>query len=247
MIYITGDCHGDYRRFGMEIFPEQREMTKEDYVVVCGDFGFWDRSKEQRYWMKWLEAKPFTTLWVDGNHENFDLLSEYPVESWHGGKVHKINSSVIHLMRGQVFELNGKTFFTFGGASSHDISAGVLDRSAADFKSRKKELDRMKAPYRILHESWWPQEMPEEWEKEEGRRNLEKRNWTVDFIVTHCCATSTREIFSGGPCECDELNEYLEEIRRKCSYCKWFFGHHHRNLNVTDKEIMLYEQILRIQ
>ena len=35
-IYITGDCHGDYRRFSTEIFPEQYTMGKSDYVIVCG-------------------------------------------------------------------------------------------------------------------------------------------------------------------------------------------------------------------
>ena len=40
-IYITGDCHGDYRRFSTEIFPEQYTMGKSDYVIVCGDFGYW--------------------------------------------------------------------------------------------------------------------------------------------------------------------------------------------------------------
>lgn len=39
MIYITGDCHGNFERFNASIFPEQNEMTKEDYVIICGDFG----------------------------------------------------------------------------------------------------------------------------------------------------------------------------------------------------------------
>lgn len=55
---------------------------------------------------------------VDGNHENFDRLYEYPVEEWHGCKVHKIRSLVIHMMRGQVFEIEGQNIFTFGGPSS---------------------------------------------------------------------------------------------------------------------------------
>ena len=76
--------------------------------------------------MDWLDCKSFTTLFVDGNHENFDRLYEYPVEEWHGGKVHKIRPSVIHLMRGQIFEIEGKSIFTFGGASSHDIDGGIL-------------------------------------------------------------------------------------------------------------------------
>ena len=79
-IYITGDCHGDYRRFNTENFPEQKTMTKDDYVIICGDFGFWSEDREQRWWRNWLEAKPFTTLWVDGNHENYDLLAPVPAE-----------------------------------------------------------------------------------------------------------------------------------------------------------------------
>ena len=39
MIYITGDCHSDFERFNKDIFPEQNEMTKDDYVIVCGAFG----------------------------------------------------------------------------------------------------------------------------------------------------------------------------------------------------------------
>lgn len=131
MIYITGDCHQDFRRFSTRIFPEQKEMTKDDYVIVCGDFGgVWNRggeNKEEKHLMDWLEGKPFTTLFVDGNHENFDRLYACPVEEWHGGKVHKIRPTVIHMMRGQVFAIDGKSVFTFGGASSHDIDGGILE------------------------------------------------------------------------------------------------------------------------
>lgn len=29
MIYITGDCHGNFERFNTDIFPEQLEMNKD--------------------------------------------------------------------------------------------------------------------------------------------------------------------------------------------------------------------------
>ena len=145
MIYITGDCHADFRRFDTDIFPEQNDMTKDDYVIICGDFGgIWDKDKEssrEKWWLDWLEAKPYTTLFVDGNHENFDRLYEYPIEEWHGGKVHKIRESVIHLMRGQVFEIDGKKIFTFGGARSHDISSEILELDDPNFRAKKKRLD----------------------------------------------------------------------------------------------------------
>ena len=53
MIYITGDCNGDFTRFSTVAFPEQKEMTKDDYVIICGDFGLWHDTNEERYWLKW--------------------------------------------------------------------------------------------------------------------------------------------------------------------------------------------------
>ena len=134
MIYATGDLHGNALRFQPEYFPEQYEMTKDDYMIVCGDFGFvWNGDKSDDAQLGKLEALPFTVLFVDGNHENFDALNEYPVEQWHGGKVHRIRPHVLHLMRGQAFELQGRTFFTMGGAQSHDIADGILDMDRPRF------------------------------------------------------------------------------------------------------------------
>ena len=170
MIYITGDCHGNFERFNTSIFPEQRKMTKDDYVIVCGDFGgVWNKDEEsskETMLLDWLDCKSFTTLFVDGNHENFDRLNAYPVEEWYGGKVHKIRSSVIHLMRGQIYEMEGKKIFTFGGANSHDISGGILELEDPDYQRKREELDQGYKPYRINHLSWWKEELPSEEEME---------------------------------------------------------------------------------
>ena len=81
MIYATGDLHGNTLRFQPQYFPEQADMTKDDYMIVCGDFGcVWNGDKSDDLQLDRLEALPFTILFVDGNHENFDALSEYPVE-----------------------------------------------------------------------------------------------------------------------------------------------------------------------
>ena len=117
-------------------------MNKDDYVIICGDFGgVWDantESKHEKYWLDWLEEHSFTILFVDGNHENFDRLKEYPVKEWNGGKVHELRPHVLHLMRGQVFIIDGKKVFTFGGASSHDIQGGVLNKDDPDFMKKKE-------------------------------------------------------------------------------------------------------------
>ena len=246
MIYVTGDCHGNYRRFATEIFPEQKEMSKDDYVIICGDFGDWDESKEQKYWMKWLDSKPFTTLWIDGNHENFDLLKKQKAVKWHGGNVQFIQPSVIHLMRGQIYELEGLKIFTFGGAKSHDISGGILETSDPRFRAKRKKLDKNQELYRINHVSWWKEELPEEEELAEGLRNLIQNNWSVDYIISHCCSTSTQEKIADRTYQPDILTRYFEKIKEMCRYRKWFFGHYHDNMNVNSKEVLLYDQIIRI-
>ena len=72
-------------------------------------------------------------------------------------------------------------FFTFGGASSHDIDAGILEPSDPDFVAKRKKLDRERALYRVNRVSWWAEE-----EQEEGLRNLEKYQYQVDCILELC-------------------------------------------------------------
>ena len=250
MIYITGDTHGDFRRFNMEIFPEQKTMTKDDTVIICGDFGcVWEylvESNHELYWLNWLKNKPFTTVFVDGNHENHDrLMTSYPEKIWNGGRVHEIRPSVLHLMRGEVFTIEGLKFFAFGGASSHDISDGILDpiEDAEKIKEWNRDWSKM---FRINGRSWWKEELPSEYEMQNGWDNLEKHNYKVDYVVTHSPTASAITLIGKGYYEQDILTKYLEEIRCKIDYKKWFAGHMHLNQAVNSKDLLLYEQIIRI-
>lgn len=140
MIFVTGDTHtGWMSRLCSDAFPEGRHLTKDDLVIILGDFGIWDNSKREKNDLDWLENKPWTTLFVDGNHENFDILDGLPVSEWNGGKVHAVRPSVLHLMRGQVFRIpNGLTIWAFGGASSHDISDGSWSLKIQGSKSGRE-------------------------------------------------------------------------------------------------------------
>lgn len=250
MIYITGDTHSDFERFNRKIFPEQKTMTKEDYVIICGDFGgVWymeDDNRTENYQLDWLASKNCSVLFVDGNHENHDRLDAMPVEEWHGGKVHKIRDSVIHLMRGQIYEIGGCRFFTFGGAQSHDIQDGILELDDPKLKEKKKKMNRNGSRYRVNHESWWEQELPSEAEMQEGTKNLERCGWKVDYVITHCAPTSVQNKMDKEGYQADPLTEYLEMIHEKCEYKYWFCGHYHDNVNVSEKDKVLYEQIIRI-
>ena len=245
MIFVTGDTHGDWMtRLNSRSFPEGVGLTKDDYVIICGDFGLWHDTKEERYNLEWLDSKPFTTLFVCGNHENYDRLYEYPVEKWCGGKIHKICSSVFHLMRGQVFDIQGKRFFTFGGASSHDVQDGILEPDDSRISKWYRDYDKM---FRINHTSWWKEELPSEEEMTEGMMNLKQNGSQVDYIITHSPYTSAlRQMDQGsGVYKTDILTDYLQEIKESVEYKKWFFGHVNKNF-LLDNAIAIYEQIVRI-
>ena len=224
MIYVTGDLHGhhDMEKLDETHFPEQHLLTKKDYVIVCGDFSLvWSNSEKVLYWRNWFNSKPFTTLFVDGNHENFDLLNKYEIQNWSGGKVHFISDSIIHLMRGQIFQIGKYKVFTMGGATSVD-----------------KE-------YRIPGVTWWEEEQPSENELIEARENLFKCGYEVDYIISH--SASNRIISKMGFAEEDtKLVKLFDEIDENVKFKHWYFGHYHNDKNIDSRHTALYNVVTEI-
>jgi predicted phosphodiesterase len=234
MIFLTGDTHGEMTRFSSDNFPEGKKLTKNDYVIILGDFGlYWNNSKEEHYWKKWLNEKQWTTLWVDGNHENFPLIKDKTkeVEMFNGKvDVDKEYESIIHLKRGEVYTIENKTFFVMGGGFS---------------------VDKLQ---RIEHVSWWSEEMPIYEEYENALNNLDKYNWEIDYILTHTIPMKilidlVREKLIPPLKYVDgerQLNHFLEEIYNKAIFKKWFHGHFHVNY---EKEHIcgLYETIINLE
>ena len=245
-IIVTGDIHGNpSQRLNVENFPEGKTFTKEDYVIILGDFGLvWDDSAMEHSCLDWLENKPWTTLFIDGNHENYDLLNKFPIEEWGGGRVQKIRSSVIHLLRGEVYDIGGYKFFAMGGARSHDIQDGVLEVGDPRIKIWKKDDFKL---FRINHISWWEEEIPNEEERKNALKNLAENDYKVDYILTHEAPSSDVVLMDHLLYHPDEYSKWLEmEIRQKVKYKKWFFGHYHLNLDVNEKETCLFERRIRI-
>lgn len=228
MIYITGDIHAniDIGKLSSSNFPEGKHLTKKDYVIICGDFGLvWDESPREMYWRQWLNDKPWTTLWVDGNHERYDFLNDchkFPVCRWHGGKVQFVTPDIIHLMRGQVYDLDGLKLFSMGGASSHD----------------KED--------RIEGFSWWKEELPSNEEYDEAIDNLIRVDNSVDVIISHCASDSIMKKINSWYVH-DKLTNFFEHIvERGVIYKHWFFGHYHIDREIDDKHTVLYNTIVRL-
>lgn len=152
-VYVTGDIHSGLDMQKLRDWELGGSLTSDDYLIVAGDFGFpWDFSAEECADIAWLESRPYTVLFVDGNHERFDHWEERPMEPWHGGLTQRLSdtSPIRRLTRGEVFELDGSTIFTMGGATS-------VDRE-----------------YRVPYSSWWPQELPDERDFDTARAKLDE-------------------------------------------------------------------------
>ena len=161
-VYVTGDIHSGLDMQKLRDWELGDSLASDDYLIVAGDFGFpWDFSAEECADIAWLESRPYTVLFVDGNHERFDHWGERPMEPWHGGLTQRLSdtSSIRRLMRGEVFELDGSTVFTMGGASSNDRQ------------------------YRREGRSWWPEEMPSEEEMEHCRASRARRAARLPSLV----------------------------------------------------------------
>lgn len=248
MVYITGDTHADFSRFYKRNFPDQKEMTRSDHVIVCGDFGIWNKTPDDKNRLDALAKRDFTILFCDGNHENFDRLysDEFPVVDYHGGKAHRIRGNIYHLIRGEVFSLDGKTFWAFGGAQSHDIRDGILDPDDPDFEQKYRICRRSRMMFRVNHKSWWAQEMPSIAEMNHGADTLAAHDWRVDYIITHCCPHHIAALYSGGAYEPDPLTQYFDDVAARTDFDRWFFGHYHKDWWRYGRYEMLYHGIRRI-
>ncbi len=224
MLIITGDTHNTYdgRRLNPENF-DYSGLTKDDYILIAGDFGYvWRGDDRDDPELDKLSSLPVTILFVDGNHENFDALDSYEQKDWHGGKVHFIRPDIIHLLRGEIYDIEGYSVFTFGGAWSVD-----------------KDL-------RTPGLSWWAREMPSEEEYAHGRENLLAHNNKVDLIISHEAPTTyLKKLYSMA--RGYTLSHYLEEIDHNTDYSHWYFAHHHQEIEFDEKHSLLYNNFVYLE
>ena len=230
-VWVTGDVHGsiDIGKLSGRRWPEGKGLTRDDLLVVCGDFGMpWDGSNEERYWLGWLAGRPWTTLFVDGNHECFPYLADLPVTERWGGRVQIYPEwpSIVHLMRGEVYQLGDLRVFAMGGASSHD-----------------KE-------WRVEGWSWFPEELPGFAELDRAEKNLDAVGWRVDAVVSHCCSSRMLPAALGagvrmsGREGLDRLNEWFDTLEDRLDFGMWDFGHYHGDARLDERHRLIYQDVI---
>ena len=228
-VFLSGDTHGELdldkvTEYFEDLTLYDDDLSKDDYLIILGDAGLlWDGGAQDEAVQQTLKDLPVTVLWLDGNHENFDLLEDYPEDIWHGGRVQFIEDDIIHLMRGQIFEIGDWSFFVFGGGNSIDKGS------------------------RRLRVSWWPEEMPSTEEYEEGQQNLEKHDKKVDYILTHTCPEHVAEqmvsyLYPGE----EALQRYFDTISKTIEFEEWYFAHWHMDEDVGNYHC-LWNNIIELE
>jgi predicted phosphodiesterase len=224
MIYLTGDTHAH-----IDIKNKDFSQLKEkDYLVILGDFGFLfqlQESKEEKWWLDWLNNKPWVTLFVDGNHENFNRLDRLDRIDKFSSVVGVVRLSIFHLLRGHIYNIEGNKIFTFGGAKSIDQNS------------------------RVAGLSWWAREQANYQEQKFGLDNLEKHSNTVDYIFTHTAPSSIVQRMDNLLEKYKEntTTKYLEHIKNNIKFKKWYFGHFHDDDIFNKKFVMLYDKVIALK
>lgn len=231
MIYLTGDIHGEYDISKLNN-NKNTFFGSNDYLIITGDFGLvWDFKSEKtsKHWRDWLDKKVYTTLFIPGNHENYDRLlsDEFSEVDMFNGKVKQISKKIFMLQTGHIYIIDGKKVFTFGGAESVD-------------------KDQRKA-----HISWWVQEIPSYVEFYNGLKVLEDNDNEVDLVISHAvhleCFTKLNKYLPNTyrDKEKDPLTIMLQSIKDTLKYKLWVCGHYHLNCyDAGSKTVILYNLVV---
>lgn len=222
MVYVTGDFHGEIKRFNGS---ECGKLKKGDTLVVCGDFGFvWEDTAKEKKLLKKIGKKKFNTLFVTGCHDNYGALAAYPEEEWCGGRVRKLSGNLRQLCRGEVYEIEGKKYFAFGGGESAD---GLL---------------------REENDLWWPEEQPTAAEETAALERLAAVQNEVDYIITHDAPLSILEFLNLPLVDVNSrINNFLEEVGKAVSFRQWFFGKLHQDKVITNRHRAVYLKLVPVE
>ena len=234
MIHLTGDIHGlsGAHRLFYGYDPYLHKIKEGDYLIVLGDFGLvWNQKENlnEKYFLDEINKRPWVTLFIEGNHENFDRLwsDEFETIEFGGHCAKKIRDKILYLQRSCIYEIEGKKIFTMGGGTS---------------------VDKM---YRTEGITWWKEEIPAYADLVEARANLSKHNYEVDYIITHSC--DERSLYyppivnrSNKRGKTQEENKLFNEYENNVKYKHWYFGHYHVDGSVNERKTVVYEKVLKI-
>ena len=223
MLYITGDLHGDVSRLA-----RTHKLKKGDTLLVLGDFGvLWYGDKRDAKTLKWLKRRRYTVLFLDGVHENYALLDAVETAEYGGAKAGKLADNIYHLLRGEIYEIEGKTVFAFGGG---DAESEWEFRADAD--------------------ATWERQTPSGDEMSRGYETLAAAGNRVDVIATHFPSGKTNGYFAarhGDDVRLRGVHVYLNRLEETVAFDHWYFGSLHADRPCGSRHTAVFEEILKVE
>ena len=217
-VYVRGDIHGKFDE--ILSFRDKMKLNKQDNIIILGDAGICWRNdkKDMNYYIKeWEEYEDTPMLYfIDGNHENFDILNSLPIENEEG-----IVSKHIHwLRRGTVKEFNGKKCLFVGGAES---------------------LDKFR---RVEHLSWWRDESITD--NDIALIDIDDYDYVFTHTCPRSILNEYQALICDSMFNQDEIDhnseDKLELVLNFIEFKQWWFGHFHQNVRLNDKFMCLYDR-----
>lgn len=221
MIYVTGDFHGEIERFKKH---DIKKIKKGDYLIILGDFGFiWNGSDKEQKLLKWIGKRRFTTLFVEGTHDNYALLEKYPEAEFCGGIAKNISGRLYKLTRGHIFNIDSKKIFAFGGGETID----------KDISEEGK--------------TWWQNEIPSEEECNAAMTRLTEAGLSVDYVLTHDAPAIIRDFINLDLYSFNIIHKFFDYITKSCEFKKWYFGCYHMDKIITQKYAGVFKSVISLE
>lgn len=117
-VVMAGDWHGNLR-WGLAVIDHAAHVGAQT-ILHLGDFGVWQGRPGREYLHhldERLTQRGVTLAFVDGNHENHEMLAAYPRTSDGAATV---TDTITYLPRGHRWVWHGQTWLALGGATSVD-------------------------------------------------------------------------------------------------------------------------------
>lgn len=219
MIYVTGDVHGDIKDLESR---DIKRIKKGDTLIITGDFGFiWNNSKEELKNLKKLSKKKYNIVFVEGVHENFELLRNYEECDFCGAKAKKITDNIYCLNRGEIYTIEDKTIFCLGGGAHEDVY-------------EKYDNDPIKNP-----------SLPTDNELEYAVKNMQAHNKKVDYVITHEAPASVKRMIRRDS-TINDMNIFLDTLLHNIQCDKWYFGSMHTDRVVFSHMECVYQRVHKL-
>lgn len=222
--FLKGDIHGNL--FEVIDFINRFNLGKNDNIIILGDCGIaWRKDKKDlaQNIKLWNECGNGVKLYfIDGNHENFNILNSLPIENNMG----KIADNIYHLRRGQVYEFENKKILVCGGADSIDKYRRIENFTWWKEEAISQEtIDDIPAghyDYVLTH--CCPRSV-----FEKNRIYLSTLQFLDENKINH------------------SSEDMLEQLKNKITFDHWFFGHYHINCNLDEKFTCLFEDFMEVR